>query len=163
MGFYRHDQWGVACLADDTRVLTVVFFFGGDHRLGGTVTGTNINKRGQHECKCTSTWLCWPWCEWYCLWHIWFKWSILHLKCKFKLHMLVKLAKLQVSLFVLHKPCDHVCNVPLMYKWARLHCQGSSWISIWIKFDLIPIKPNSKSYWSQFKINSNMVESWIFG
>ena len=47
MGFYRHDQWGVACLADDTRVLTVVFFFGGDHRLGGTVTGTNINKRGQ--------------------------------------------------------------------------------------------------------------------
>src|ERR1043165_9464784 len=38
---------GVACLADDTRVLTVVFFFGGDHRLGGTVTGTNINKRGQ--------------------------------------------------------------------------------------------------------------------
>ena len=37
---------GVACLADDTRVLTVVFFFGGDHRLGGTVTGTNINKRG---------------------------------------------------------------------------------------------------------------------
>ena len=48
MGFYRHDQWGVACLADDTRGLTVVFFFGGDHRLGGTVTGTNINKRGQH-------------------------------------------------------------------------------------------------------------------
>ena len=26
--------------------LTVVFFFGGDHRLGGTVTGTIINKRG---------------------------------------------------------------------------------------------------------------------
>src|ERR1041384_2550615 len=37
---------GVACLADDTRVLTVVFFFGGDHRLGSTVTGTIINKRG---------------------------------------------------------------------------------------------------------------------
>ena len=35
---------GVACLADDTRGLTVVFFFGGDHRLGGTVTGTIINK-----------------------------------------------------------------------------------------------------------------------
>ena len=47
MGFYRHDQWGVACLADDTRGLTVVFFFGGDHRLGGTVTGTNIKQRGQ--------------------------------------------------------------------------------------------------------------------
>src|ERR1041385_9286652 len=48
VGFYRHDQWGFACLADDTRVLTMVFFFGGDHGLGGTVTGTNINKGGQH-------------------------------------------------------------------------------------------------------------------
>ena len=47
MGFYRHDQWGVACLAVDTRGLTVVFFFGGDHRLGGTVTGTNNQQRGQ--------------------------------------------------------------------------------------------------------------------
>ena len=35
---------GFACLADDTRVLLVVFFFEGDHRLGGTVTGTYINK-----------------------------------------------------------------------------------------------------------------------
>ena len=38
---------GDACLADDTRVLTVVFFFRGDYRLGGTVTGTKINKGGQ--------------------------------------------------------------------------------------------------------------------
>ena len=37
---------GVACLADDTRGLTVVFFFGGDHRLRGTVTGTNNQQRG---------------------------------------------------------------------------------------------------------------------
>ena len=96
------------------------------------------------------------------LWHIWFKWSVLHLKCKFKLHMLVNLAKLQMPLFVLYKPCDHVCNVPLMYKWSRLHCKGSSWISIWIKFELIPIKPNSKSYWSHFKFNLNIAESYIF-
>ena len=38
---------GVACLADDTRGLPNFFSFRGDHRLGGTVTGTNINKRGQ--------------------------------------------------------------------------------------------------------------------
>ena len=37
---------GFAFLADDTRVLTVVFFFGGDHRLGKAVTGTIINKGG---------------------------------------------------------------------------------------------------------------------
>ena len=47
---------GVACLADDARVLTVVFFFGGDHRLGGTVTGSIINKRGGNiVIECTST------------------------------------------------------------------------------------------------------------
>ena len=56
VGFYRHDQWGFACLADDTRVIAVVFSFGGDHRLGGTVTGTIINKRGGNiELKCTIT------------------------------------------------------------------------------------------------------------
>jgi len=46
MVFYRHDQWGVACLADDTRFLTVVFFFGGDHCLGTSAIGTIINKGG---------------------------------------------------------------------------------------------------------------------
>ena len=37
---------GFACVADDTRVLTVVFFFGGDQRLGKAGTGNNHQQRG---------------------------------------------------------------------------------------------------------------------
>ena len=61
-----------------------------------------------------------------------FQWSLLHLKCKFNLHMLFKLTKLQMPMFVLYKPSWHVCDMPLMFKWWGLHCNGSNWNSIWI-------------------------------
>ena len=116
-----------------------------------------------NKVQCSSTWCSCPWCdgivcgtfnlnEVYCIF-----------KCKFKLHMLVTLAKLQMPLFVFHNPCVHVFEVPLKFKCLWLHCHGSNQNSIWIKFDLILFKPNSKSYWSSFKINSNINESGIFG
>ena len=163
MGFYRHDQWGVACLADDTRVLTWSSSSGVITVSEALLPTQTSTRGGNKELKCAITWLCCPWCEWYCLWHIWFKWSILHLKCKFKLHMLVKLAKLQMSLFDIYKPCDHGCEMSLMFKWSWLHYNGWSWNSNWIEFKIIPIKSNRKSYWSHFKFNSNIAESYIFG
>ena len=46
MGFYRHDQWGLLAFLDDTRGLPIFFFVGGDHRLEGTVTGSNHQQGG---------------------------------------------------------------------------------------------------------------------
>ena len=75
------------------------------------------NRMHKHMIMLSMMWM-------YYLWHLQFKWSSLHFKCKFKLHMLFKLTKLQIPSFVFHKPCDHVCDILLRYKLLGLHCKG---------------------------------------
>ena len=164
MGFYRHDQWGGCLPCWRYTVLNGGPLLRGwspsrrhCYRINHQQRGPTLNLNAQTQDVVVHDVIV------SVLWQIQFKWSLLNLKSKFKLHMLFKLAKLQMPLFVLCKPSWHVYDIPLMYKCLWLYCNGSIWNSIWINFELIPIKPNRKSYWYQFKINSNIAESCIFG
>ena len=92
-----------------------------------------------------------------------FKWSILQMNCKFKLQFEFNLAKLQMLLWDQCNSFWNVYDMPLKFKYNVVCCYGSKCKSIWKEIELIPFKSNSKSYWSHFKFNSNMVDSWIFG
>ena len=76
---------------------------------------------------------------------------VLKSKFKFKLQMYSIWSKLHLLMFVNCNPCGHVCDMLLKYKWSCLHCIGSTWNEHRIKFELIPFKPNSKSYWSHLR------------
>ena len=161
MGFYLHDQKGGGYLPCWRGSITMSSTKG---VASVPVARLSSKQQTKDEFNCNAQTHVYvvTWCERYCLWLIQLKWSGLHLKCKFKLHMLFKLAKLQMPKFVHCNPCCHVCDMPLIYKWLYLHFNGWSWNSNWIEIEIIPIKSNSKSYWSHFKFNSNIVESCIF-
>ena len=91
MGFYRHDQRG-GCLPCWRGFDNWVFNEGGDLRFRlHFYPSKQYRQSDQHKVQCTSTWL-----NIYDDVHgtdvlgIPFKRSILHLKCKFKLHLIYR-------------------------------------------------------------------------
>ena len=55
VGFYRHDQWGFACLADDTRVLTGSSSSGVITVSKALLPAQSSTKGGNIEIECTYT------------------------------------------------------------------------------------------------------------
>ena len=139
MGFYRHDQRGAACLADDTRILTVVFFFG--VILVSGFTSIRANKAIKiNKMQCSSTWLYWwYWCD---LASICIK--LIEVDLKMNSNSNFKCSsnyiKLHLLVFVFCNSNDHVCDKLLKCRCSSLHFKSSSWNCNWIKFKLIPFK-----------------------
>ena len=162
MGFYRHDQWGFACLADEVQVQglqrrgqpPVPFHF---YRQT-TIKGGNISTMHKHMVEGWNLMYMLLMCE-----TIPFKWSVLQMICKYKLQFEFNLAKLQMLLWDQCNSFWNVYDMPLRFKYNVICWYGSKCKSIWKEFELIPFKSNSKCYWSHFKLNSNMVENWKFG
>ena len=161
MGFYRHDQLGgcLPCWRDSVTGSST-------KGVASNSSCTSIEQTKQsrvNKMQCSSTWLCWwYWCDLASICHI-----LIEVDLKRNSNSNSKwysnYAKLHLLIFVSFNPCDHTCEMLLKYKWSVVHFNGWSWNSFWIEFEIIPIKSNSKCYWSHFKINSNKVESWKFG
>ena len=102
--------------------LPVFFFFGGDHRLGSTVTGSNHQQMGAtaevnaqahdivvHDVNATS------------LWKIHLNWSVLQLNCKFKLQIQIQIKPYACLLLFTHfKMVKHKNKLHIHNPWIFL-------------------------------------------